>query len=85
MNRVSASNETSRNRVKHKMDCETLIDPQPAADLLGIHVTTLKAMAAKGGIPGMKIGNRWKFRASALDEWIRRQLQSSGCSRPGGE
>lgn len=62
--------------------CEPLIDAQEAARILGIHVTCLKARAAKHEIPGFKIGARWKFRKSVLDQWIQRQLSSSRCSRP---
>jgi excisionase family DNA binding protein len=62
--------------------CEPLIDAVEAASILGIHVSCLKARAAKHEIPGFKIGARWKFRKSVLDRWIQAQLSSTRFSRP---
>jgi excisionase family DNA binding protein len=58
------------------VDCEPLIDAKDAAELLGIHERTLRDRASAREIPGFRIGTRWKFRASVLDEWIRTQLSS---------
>jgi len=57
--------------------CEPLVDAKEAARILRIHPKTVKEMAGKGHIPGLKIGSVWRFRASALDEWVNAQLQSS--------
>lgn len=61
------------------MSCEPLIDANEAAKLLGIHPRTIKIMAAEGKLPGLKIGSVWRFRESALDNWISEQLK---CSTP---
>jgi excisionase family DNA binding protein len=64
------------------MNCEPLIDACTAGQILGVHAKTVKRLAASGTIPAMRIGKLWKFRASALDEWMRYQLQCSGQSCP---
>jgi excisionase family DNA binding protein len=57
--------------------CEALITAEQAAEILQCSAKTVKRMAARGEIPAMQIGNRWRFRPSLLDEYIRRQLLSS--------
>jgi len=61
---------------------EPLLTAEQAAAFLKIHPKTLKHMAAEGAIPGMHIGKVWRFRCSALDEWINHQLESESRSRP---
>ncbi len=56
---------------------EPLIDAAQTAQILKLHPVTVREMASRGAIPGMKIGKVWRFRASSLDEWVTRQLQSS--------
>jgi excisionase family DNA binding protein len=56
---------------------ERLMDSQEAAKLLDIHPKTLVQMARRGEIPAMRIGKFWRFRASALDSWVRSEVNSS--------
>src|SRR5260370_23281449 len=56
--------------------CEPLINCRRAAQILGVHPKTVKVMAARGRIPGLKIGSVWRFRESALDAWVNAQLKS---------
>ena len=49
---------------------EQLLTLREAADLLGIHWKTLEIQARRGEIPATKIGNRWRFRTSVLDQWL---------------
>ena len=56
---------------------ERLLDTRAAAKLIGVHEKTIQRMARKGLIPGFRIGDLWKFRASLLDEWLLSQLCSS--------
>lgn len=60
--------------------CEPLTDAEQIARLLGCSAKTVKRMAARGTLPALRIGNRWRFRPSAVDEVIRRQLLSSAPS-----
>lgn len=70
-----------------KSQCEPLIDANQAAELLEIHPKTVKRLATKGILPGMRIGKLWRFRASLLDAWLKSQLHLSRhpCSDPKGE
>jgi excisionase family DNA binding protein len=37
---------------------------------LRIHPKTLRNKARRGVIPGVQVGRLWRFRASALNEWL---------------
>lgn len=53
---------------------EPLLDSKEAAALLKIHPHTLKKLARNGEISAIQIGKLWRFRASALDEWVKKML-----------
>jgi excisionase family DNA binding protein len=56
------------------MVCEPLIDAEAAGRILGVSGKMAKRMADRGEIPALRIGNRWRFRASALDKFIEDRL-----------
>lgn len=56
---------------------EPLLDSHRAAALLGIHPKTLQKLARNGAVPGHRIGDLWRFRASELDAWLRTGLNST--------
>ena len=49
---------------------EQLWDVSEAAKFLRIHPKTLRDKARRGVIPGIQVGRLWRFRASALNEWL---------------
>jgi excisionase family DNA binding protein len=51
---------------------EPLLDTEEAAALLQIHPKTLQKLARAGTVIGVRIGKLWRFRASALNEWLAR-------------
>ena len=55
---------------------EPLLDTHRAAALLGIHPKTLQKLARAGTVPGHRIGDLWRFRASELDMWLRTGINS---------
>jgi excisionase family DNA binding protein len=55
---------------------EPLLNLKEAAVLLGLHWKTLEVMARNRKVPGVKLGRRWKFRASNLDDWLQHRLNS---------
>ena len=60
---------------------EPTLDSKEAARLLRIHPKALQRMARAGEVPGMRIGKRWKFRASTLDLYLEsRYTQNSICA-----
>jgi len=56
---------------------ERVLNTDEAAALLQIHPKTLQKMAREGTVPAFRIGDLWRFRASALDEWLRSGLSSN--------
>ena len=50
-----------------------VMDIRQAADYLGISADTLYKYASDAFIPAFKLGNRWRFRRSRLDEWMDQQ------------
>ena len=60
---------------------EPLLDSAAASHLLGgIHPKTLQRKARIGEIPGYLMANRWFFRASELDEWLKTRIHSGSQS-----
>ena len=56
-----------------------VMDIRQASDYLGISPDTLYKYAADGFVPAFKLGNRWRFKRSRLDEWM--DLRSTGGAR----
>ena len=52
---------------------ESLLDTEQAAAIVQIHPKTLQKFARAGQIQGIHIGKLWRFRKSALEDWIDRQ------------
>jgi excisionase family DNA binding protein len=50
-----------------------VMDIRQASDYLGISPDTLYKYASEGLVPAFKLGNRWRFKRSRLDEWMDRQ------------
>ena len=58
-----------------------VMDIRQASDYLGISPDTLYKYASEGFVPAFKLGNRWRFKRSRLDEWMDRQSeQRSGAA-----
>jgi excisionase family DNA binding protein len=55
-----------------------VMDIRQASDYLGISSDTLYKYASEAFIPAFKLGNRWRFRRSRLDEWMDRQSGIAG-------
>ena len=56
---------------------ERVLNTDEAAALLQIHPKTLQKMAREGTVPAFRIGDLWRFRASALDAWLRSGVSSN--------
>ncbi|HEY2857193.1 MAG TPA: helix-turn-helix domain-containing protein [Terracidiphilus sp.] len=52
-----------------------VMDIRQASDYLGISPDTLYKYASEGFVPAFKLGNRWRFKRSRLDEWMDRQAE----------
>ncbi len=43
------------------------------SEYLKLNEKTAYRLAAKGDIPGFKVGGSWRFRKSEIDKWIEKQ------------
>jgi len=50
-----------------------VMDIRQASEYLGISPDTLYKYASESFVPAFKLGNRWRFKRSRLDEWMDRQ------------
>lgn len=69
---VSAGHSDNR----PKIDREPLLDSHQAAAILKVHPRTLQRLVHRGKINAVHVGKLWRFRASALTEWIDRGVAS---------
>jgi excisionase family DNA binding protein len=52
-----------------------VMDIRQASDYLGISPDTLYKYASEGFVPAFKLGNRWRFKRSRLNEWMDQQSE----------
>lgn len=50
-----------------------VLDALAAAELLNVHVETLRRLARRGEIPSFKVGKDWRFERGALERWANGQ------------
>jgi len=65
-----------RNAAKSNLlvpEIREVMDIRQASDYLGISPDTLYKYASESFVPAFKLGNRWRFKRSRLDEWMDRQ------------
>ena len=62
-------------------ELETVWEISEAAKFLRLHPKTIYRLARAGELPGAQIGNRWRFRPSDLDTWLRSKVISTGTPR----
>jgi excisionase family DNA binding protein len=64
---------TMKRSASHSQEFREVMDIRQASDYLGISPDTLYKYASEAFIPAFKLGNRWRFKKSRLDEWMDRQ------------
>lgn len=64
-------------RGERKYEFEPLLDVEEAAALMRLHPESLKRLARTGRIVAAKIGGVWRFRASALDAYMREMTENT--------
>lgn len=52
---------------------EPLLTADEAAAHLRIHVKTIQKLAREQRVPSVRMGKYWRFRLSALDQWVTTQ------------
>lgn len=59
-----------------------VMDIRQASDYLGISPDTLYKYASESFIPAFKLGNRWRFKKTRLDEWMDHQSGPAAVPEP---
>ena len=54
-------------------DSREVMNIRQASQYLGVSPDTLYKYVGEQRIPAFKLGNRWRFKRSRLDEWMDRQ------------
>ena len=67
---IRSTNNKQAQQAQGESNFESLLNVAEAARLLRIHPKTLRRKARRGIIPGVQVGRLWRFRASALNEWL---------------
>lgn len=62
-----------KNATGRAQELREVMDIRQASEYLGISPDTLYKYASEAFIPAFKLGNRWRFKKSRLDEWMDRQ------------
>ena len=47
-----------------------LLNVEEVAQLLQLHIMTVYRLVKEGKLPGFKVGGRWRFHRSALEDWM---------------
>ena len=58
-----------------------VMNVRQASQYLGVSADTLYRYISEGEIPAFKLGNRWKFKKTALDRWMDRKMIQAQSSR----
>ena len=51
------------------LSTKAVLNVQEAAQLLGVHIETIRRLARNGEIPAFKVGRGWRIRIDALLKW----------------
>jgi excisionase family DNA binding protein len=60
-----------------RVEVREVMDIRQASHYLGISTDTLYKYASEGFVPAFKLGNRWRFKKSRLDDWMDQQSNAS--------
>jgi excisionase family DNA binding protein len=60
---------------------EPVVGADEVAEMLGCSAKTVLRLAKAQQIPAVQIGKLWRFRRSAIDEWLSARLKCNGHPR----
>lgn len=64
-------------KLGEKYHFEPLLDSREAAELMHLHPESIKRLARSGKIAAARIGGVWRFRVSALEDYLQEITQKS--------
>ncbi len=59
-------------------DSREVMNIRQASQYLGVSPDTLYKYVGEEKIPAFKLGNRWRFKKSKLDQWMEEKSSQSG-------
>jgi excisionase family DNA binding protein len=62
--------ERQRNWARNMADSREVMNIRQASQYLGVSPDTLYKYVGEQRIPAFKLGNRWRFKKSKLDQWM---------------
>jgi len=71
-----------KSSIARMSEIREVMDIRQASNYLGISPDTLYKYASEAFIPAFKLGNRWRFKKSRLDEWMDQQSGISAQPEP---
>ena len=77
---LSATNVKSATQMSGSV-FEPLLDLHEAAVVLGMHWKTLEMKARQRQVSAVKVGKRWRFRLSSLNDWLDDGIKSNTTDR----
>ena len=60
----------ARNGIRNMADSREVMNIRQASQYLGVSPDTLYKYVNEQKIPAFKLGNRWRFKKSKLDQWM---------------
>lgn len=57
------------------MTSSELLNVEGVAKVLQLHAMTVYRLVREGKLPGFKVGGRWRFHRSALEDWMVDRVQ----------
>lgn len=63
------------------LDSREVMNIRQAAQYLGVSPDTLYKYVNEDKIPAFKLGNRWRFKKSTLDEWMEEVSRRDGIKK----
>ncbi len=54
-----------------------ILKAKDVAQYLHLHLFTVHKLAREGKIPAFKIGNDWRFRRAAIEEWVKTEEKAA--------
>ncbi|HUI43632.1 MAG TPA: helix-turn-helix domain-containing protein [Terriglobia bacterium] len=68
-------------RLMHRPE---VMDVRAAADYLGVSCDTLYKYLSEDRIPAFKLGNRWRFKKTVLDQWMESESRKGTTAKAEG-
>ncbi|HEY6221484.1 MAG TPA: helix-turn-helix domain-containing protein, partial [Candidatus Eisenbacteria bacterium] len=53
---------------------DALLTGKQLAAYLNVNERTVQKLVADGSLPGVKVGNQWRFRRAMIDTWLDDQM-----------